>query len=107
MLYGLTDYLQHTQELKPNFTADVKVNGKEVGTKKFTADNALAPATAIALADSQLAPESNRCKLSKSGDGRLYWSTRGEYYSSQPKVVNTGTFQLSVVRQYYKLTPVQ
>ena len=26
---------------------------------------------------------------------------------TQPKVVNTGTFQLSTVRQYYKLTPVQ
>ncbi len=46
-------------------------------------------------------------QLNKSGDGRLYWSTRGEYYSSQPKVVNSGTFQLSVVRQYYKLTSMQ
>jgi uncharacterized protein YfaS (alpha-2-macroglobulin family) len=107
VLYGLTDYLQHTQELKPNFSVSVKVNGKDAGSKKFTADNALAPATAILLNDLQLAPESNQVQLSKSGDGRLYWSTRGEYYSSQPKVVNTGTFQLSVVRQYYKLTATQ
>ncbi len=107
VLYGLTDYLEHTQELKPNFTADVKVNGKDAGTKKFTSDNALAPETALTLNDSQLAPESNQVQLSKSGNGRLYWSTRGAYYSSQPKVVNSGTFQLSVVRQYYKLTSVK
>jgi uncharacterized protein YfaS (alpha-2-macroglobulin family) len=107
VLYGLTDYLEHTQELKPNFTADVKVNGKDAETKKFTSDNALAPETALTLNDSQLAPESNQVQLSKSGNGRLYWSTRGEYYSSQPKVVNSGTFQLSVVRQYYKLTSVK
>jgi uncharacterized protein YfaS (alpha-2-macroglobulin family) len=107
VLYGLTDYLQHTQELKPNFSVSTKVNGKEVGSKKFTADNALAPATATTLADSQLSPDSNQVQISKSGDGRLYWSTRGEYYSSQSKVVNSGTFQLSVVRQYYKLTSVQ
>ena len=107
VLYGLTDYLQHTQELKPNFTADVKVNGNEAGSKKFSADNALAPATAITLNDSQLAPESNQVQVTKSGDGRLYWSTRDEYYSSQSKVVNSGTFQLSVVRQYYKLTSIE
>jgi uncharacterized protein YfaS (alpha-2-macroglobulin family) len=107
VLYGLTDYLQHTQELKPNFTVNVNVNGKSVGSKQFTADNALDSATAITLNDSQLAPEGNQVQFNKSGDGRLYWSTRGEYYSSQPKVVNSGTFQLSVVRQYYKLTSVQ
>jgi uncharacterized protein YfaS (alpha-2-macroglobulin family) len=107
VLYGLTDYLQHTQELNPNFSVGVNVNGKDVGSKKFTSDNALAPATAITLNDSHLAPETNQVQFAKSGDGRLYWSTRGEYYSSQPKVVNTGTFQLSVVRQYYKLTSVQ
>ncbi len=107
VLYGLTDYLQHTQELKPKFTVNVNVNGKGVGSKQFTADNALNPATAITLSDSQLAPQANQVQFNKSGDGRLYWSTRGEYYSSQPKVVNSGTFQLSVVRQYYKLTSVQ
>ncbi len=106
-LYGLTDYLEHTQELKPDFTVDVKVNGKEAGSKKFTSENALAPATAMTLNDAQLEPESNQVQFAKSGNGRLYWSTRGEYYSSQSKVVNTGTFQLSVVRQYYKLTSVQ
>ncbi len=107
VIYGLTDYLQHTQELKPDFTVNVNVNGKDVGSKQFTADNALAPATSIGLNDLQIAPENNQVQFNKSGDGRLYWSTRGEYYSSQPKVVNSGTFQLSVVRQYYKLTSVQ
>ena len=37
VIYGLTDYLQRTQELKPNFSVDVQVNGKTVATKKFTA----------------------------------------------------------------------
>ena len=107
VLYGLTDYLQHTQELKPNFSADVKVNGKTVATKKFAAADAVAPATSVTLNDAQVAAEANQMQFTKSGDGRLYWSTRGEYYSSQSKVVNSGTFQLSVVRQYYKLTSTQ
>ena len=49
VIYGLTDYLQRTQELKPNFSVEVQVNGKTVATKKFTAADALAPATSVTL----------------------------------------------------------
>ena len=104
VIYGLTDYLERTQELKPNYSVEVQVNGKTVATKKFTAADALAPATTVTLNESQLAPGANQIRIAKSGDGRLYWSTRGEYYSNESKVVNTGSFKLSVARQYYKLT---
>ncbi len=45
VIYGLTDYLQQTQELKPNYSVEIQVNGKSVATKKFTPADALAPAT--------------------------------------------------------------
>ncbi len=104
VIYGLTDYLERTKELQPNYGVEVQVNGKAVATRKFTAADALAPATTVVLNDSQLAPGTNQIRISKSGDGRLYWSVRGEYYSSEAKVVNTGSFKLSVVRQYYRLS---
>jgi len=107
VIYGLTDYLQRTQELKPNFNVEVQVNGRAAGSKKFTAADSLASPTTITLPEAQLAAGGNQIKISKNGDGQLYWSARGEYYSSQSSVVNTGTFQLSTVREYYKLTPVQ
>src|SRR5271166_3339270 len=107
VIYGLTDYLQRTQELKPNFSVDVQVNGKTVTTKKFAAVDATARPASVTLSESQLATGANQIRLVKSGEGRLYWSARGEYYSNQSNVVNTGTFQLSTVREYYKLTPQQ
>jgi uncharacterized protein YfaS (alpha-2-macroglobulin family) len=107
VIYGLTDYLARTQELKPNYSVEVQVNGKTVATKKFTASDALAPATTVTLNESQLAPGDNQVRIAKTGDGRLYWSVRGEYYSNESKVVNTGSFKLSVVREYYKLTSQQ
>jgi len=107
VIYGLTDYLARTQELKPNYGVEVQVNGKAVETKKFTAADALAPATTIALNESQLAPGDNQVRIAKAGDGRLYWSLRGEYYSNASKAVNTGSFKLSVAREYYKLTSQQ
>ena len=107
VIYGLTDYLERTKELQPNYSVEVQVNGKTVATKKFTAADALAPATTVVLNESQLAPGANQIRIAKSGDGRLYWSARGEYYSNEAKVVNTGSFKLSVVREYYRLSPQQ
>ena len=104
VVYGLTDYLDRTQELKPDYSVDVQVNGKTVATKKFTAADALAPAITVTLSEAQLAPGANQVRIVKSGDGRLYWSARGEYYSNTAKVVNSGTFQLSTVREYYRLS---
>jgi len=107
VIYGLTDYLAHTQELKPNYSIDVQVNGKTVATKKFTTADALAPATTVVLNESQLAPGDNQVRIAKTGEGRVYWSLRGEYYSNESEVVNTGSFKLSVARQYYKLSTTQ
>jgi len=83
------------------------VNGKTVATKKFAAADATAPPTTVTLSESQIAQDANQVRLVKSGDGRLYWSARGDYYSNLSNVVNTGTFQLSTVREYYRLTPRQ
>ncbi len=107
VIYGLTDYLERTQELKPNYSVEVQVNGKSVVTKKFTPADALAPATTVSLNDSQLAQAGNDVRIAKTGDGRVYWSTRGEYYSSQQNVIDTGSLKLSTARQYYKLTSQQ
>ncbi|HZP22051.1 MAG TPA: alpha-2-macroglobulin family protein, partial [Terriglobales bacterium] len=70
VIYGLTDYLERTQELKPNYSVEVQVNGKSVATKKFTSADALAPATTVTLSESQLAPANNDVRIVKTGDGR-------------------------------------
>jgi alpha-2-macroglobulin len=107
VIYGLTDYLERTQELKPNYSVEVQVNGKSIATKKFTPADALAPATTVTLNDPQLASGANEIRVVKTSEGRVYWSARGEYYSSQKNVINAGSFQLSTARQYYKLTSQQ
>jgi len=107
VIYGLTDYLERTQELKPNYSVEVQVNGKSVARKKFTTTDVLVPATTVTLNEAQLSSNGNDVRVVKSGDGRLYWSTRGEYYLSESKVINSGSFKLSTARQYYKLTSQQ
>ena len=45
--------------------------------------------------------------IRKRGQGRLYWSLRGEYYSDEKKLTNVGSFNLTLAREYFKLSPVR
>jgi uncharacterized protein YfaS (alpha-2-macroglobulin family) len=45
-------------------------------------------------------------RVVKKGAGRLYWSANEDYYSDEKRLTNQGSFQLSLAREYYRLTPV-
>jgi uncharacterized protein YfaS (alpha-2-macroglobulin family) len=102
VIYGLTDYLKATGELKPNLKATVTVNGKQVLTKAFL------PADALAIQDTRIevpGVDSNDIKIDSSGDGRLYWSVKQTYYSTDQKSLKMGNANLNILRDYFRLTP--
>jgi uncharacterized protein YfaS (alpha-2-macroglobulin family) len=102
VIYGLTDYLKATGELKPNLKATVTVNGKEVLTKAFQ------PADALAIQDTRVQVpgiDANDIKIESSGEGRLYWSVKQTYYSTDQKSLKLGSANLNILRDYFKLSP--
>jgi uncharacterized protein YfaS (alpha-2-macroglobulin family) len=102
VIYGLTDYLKSTGELKPNLKATVTVNGKPVLTKAFQ------PADAMSLDDNKIVipgVDSNDVKIESSGEGRLYWSVKQQYFSTDQKSLKLGNASLNILRDYYRLTP--
>ena len=106
VVYGLTDYLKASGELKPDFGLTVAVNGKQVLARRFTPGDALglaAPVLRLQAAD--LAPAVNRVRITKNGPGRLYWSARAQYFSVDEKIQRTGSVSLNLLRDYFKLTP--
>jgi alpha-2-macroglobulin len=106
VIYGVVDYLKASKELEPSFTADVLVNGKSVLAHHFTAADVTAVApVALHLAAADVAG-ANKIEIRKNGSGRLYWSARGSYFSTDKKLYRSGTFSLNVARDYYKLTSV-
>ncbi len=108
VVFGLTDYLKVTKELNASFTATVFVNEKPVASKSFTPADALSPGEyVLTLHDSDLNPTSNKVRVQMAGTGRLYWSVREEYSSTEPKLARTGTVALNLLRDYYKLTPTK
>jgi uncharacterized protein YfaS (alpha-2-macroglobulin family) len=104
VIYGLTDYLRHTNELNPNLTATVFVNDKAVLTRKLDQAVALA-APDLSLDESQLQPGVNHIRVTTSGAGRLYYSVRAEYYSGDEKLQKNGTTSLNILRDYFRLAP--
>jgi len=104
VIYGLTDYLKSTNELNPNLTATVWVNDQAVLTKKFDQATMLG-APELVLDEGKLQPGENRIRVTSTGQGRLYYSARAEYYSADDKLQKTGTTSLNLLRDYFKLVP--
>ena len=103
VIFGLTEYLKHSDEMKPEFTANVMVNGKVVATKRFDAIDA--PPFRVQLATSQLS-EANAVEVAKTGGGRLYWSTQMSAVVNAADGLRTGNSSLHLTRDYFRLAPV-
>jgi uncharacterized protein YfaS (alpha-2-macroglobulin family) len=96
VVYGLIDYLKLTGELNADVNAEVTVNGRAVLSRHMTAADAehvMIPANDPAAA----------IEIGRSGPGRIYWSLRGDYYSTDRKVVDTGSIKLNLIREYFRL----
>jgi hypothetical protein len=102
VIYGLTDFLKQTGELKPDYSVDVLLNDKQIATHHFGPADAFS-STPMSL---QLGHQ-NHILIRKRGSGRLYWSVRGEYYSDEKKLTNAGSFNLVIAREYFELSPIR
>jgi alpha-2-macroglobulin len=109
VLFGLVDYLAASHELESDFTVDVLVNGHSAGTRHFTSTDAASGASfSIDVDATHLQPGDNSVQVvRRSGNGRVYWSVRGGYYSTEKKDFQAGTLSLNLTRDYYKLQPAQ
>jgi hypothetical protein len=109
VLFGLVDYLAASHELESDFTVDVVVNGHSAGTRHFTPADAMSGASfALDIDAAHLIAGTNSVQVvRRSGNGRVYWSARGTYYSTAKKDFQAGTLKLNLTRDYYKLQPAQ
>jgi uncharacterized protein YfaS (alpha-2-macroglobulin family) len=102
VIYGLTDFLKASNELKPHLTATVSVNGRAVLTRSFDDATAL-DAPELRLDESKLEAGENAIHVAASGEGRLYYSARAEYFSTAQKLERTGSVSLNILRDYFRL----
>jgi alpha-2-macroglobulin len=106
VVFGLLEYVKISHEFEADFTATVYVNDKPVITRRFTrADVMKSELPHVVLPSDHLHSGENTVRIEKSGTGRLYWSARGEYYSTDKKFFQNNQLSLSIARDYYRLAP--
>jgi uncharacterized protein YfaS (alpha-2-macroglobulin family) len=107
VIFGLTDYLARSGELKPNLDVEVFVDGKSALKTRFTGTDALKlemPAVRRDAASIGTAPQ--KIRVVASGEGRVYWSASGRYFARPDGNERTGSIGLNLLREYFLLQPV-
>jgi len=104
-LFALVEYLRGLDEPNPNYTAVVKVNGKEVSRKTFSPDLKTWAEAAIDVPASALHRGANRVVFSRGpGAGRLYYraNLRQQVRMREDEKTAFGDV-LQVRRDYFKM----
>ena len=105
-IFGLIDYLKVSEELKPDYTATVYLNGQRLADRHITASNVQRPLPiTISATANQLHRGPNLVQITRSGAGVLYWSAFASYFKREPKPAPAGATALNIIREYYKLAP--
>ncbi len=107
VIYGLIPLLERSGELRPDYTARVTVDGREVLRKRFTAADALAakPVKVVVPA----AARRSEIRLETEGRGQLYASATWRWRQTQagePRRL-PGAGHIEVERRYYRLRRVE
>ena len=85
VIYGLIDMVKRSGELRPDFTAEVSVNGKVVATRRFGSSDAMrADGEPIRVSADALGAGDARVQVNFRGEGRLYWSAAAPTTRSIP-----------------------
>lgn len=104
VIFGLIDYLKQSGEMKPNQTVTVTLNDQPVLTKKFTESELLSPVT-LEIDSARLNAGQNRLRITRQGEGRVYWSATPTWHSNAAKPSLPGRDPLEIAREYFRLAP--
>ena len=103
-VYALTDYIKANNELAPDYTVKVALGDKVSRTFTVNRDNALLFDNQFLVPDALLADGRQTISVTKTGAGRLYYSTAVQYVTTEENITHVGT-EMKIQRRYYRLTP--
>ncbi|MDX6713207.1 MAG: alpha-2-macroglobulin, partial [Blastocatellia bacterium] len=103
-IYGLTDYLKVSQELSPDYSVEVYVNGQQMLTHQMTAaDASTGQSFVIQRRGGGEVANANEVKIVKHGHGTLYLLSTLVTYTNDEDVPAQSTPQLRISREYLRL----
>jgi uncharacterized protein YfaS (alpha-2-macroglobulin family) len=98
---ALSFYIEKSGEFDPDYTASIKLNGKDIASVKVTRSSLKSWTGKIVLADSLIGNQNN-CQFSINGKGRLYYSVHLRY-ASNDRPIKAASNGIVVSRKYTRL----
>ncbi|HEX8139283.1 MAG TPA: MG2 domain-containing protein [Pyrinomonadaceae bacterium] len=102
-IYGLTDYLKASQELQPDYTVEVYLNGEQVLSRRVQAADATSGQPFIIKRQGSEVSGTSEVRVVKRGRGTLYLSANLDYYTGGGAVAAQATDKLRMTREYLRL----
>lgn len=102
-IFGLTDYLRVSQELSPDYTVEVYLNGEPVLTRRITSADAAAAQSFVIERKGSAVGSANQVRVVKRGRGQLYLSTNLSYFTQGEAVAAQASADLQLIRKYLRL----
>lgn len=102
-IFGLTDYLKVSNELSPDYTVEVYLNGEQILNRHVTAADATGAQTFIIKRTGREVGPINHVRVVKRGRGMLYFSTTLEYHTADEETAAQGSAELQLTREYLRL----
>ena len=99
-ILGLADYLKASQELAPDYTFEVLVNGVKIREGKVDSSNIFSFDRTIDVPLENIKDGKNNVKIVMKGKGALYASTYAKFFTLEEPITKAGN-EVFVERKYY------
>ena len=102
VIEAMADYLDATDEAKPNMTVEVLVDGRLQKKVKITADNLFGFDNVMLLKGDAVKSGAHTVELRRSGTGPLYFNTYLTNFTKEEQITSAG-LEVKVQRNFFKL----
>ena len=102
--YAPADYLRLTQELDPDLTLVVSVDGREAKRERVTKQNLFTFDREVRISAEDLGTGAKKVTIHAEGRGNVYWGAYATFFTKEEKI-EAGGNELLITRQYSRLIP--
>ncbi len=106
VLEAFTRYLRATNELSPQMTVEILLDGELRKTVEITPENLFTADLSFRLKGEDVTGGSHRVELRRRGTGPLYFNGYARYFTLEDFITKSG-LEVKVNRKYFLLKPVE
>lgn len=105
VIEAMADYLRATDEMAPDMTVELFIDGEKKGETVFTKENLFTANNTLELTGDQVTSGEHKLEIRRKGKGPVYFSTYLTNFTLEDPITKAG-LEVKVERRYYRLDRV-